>query len=70
MILRELNESTVRSKARRMGYIMRKSREWKHVPNCDNYGEFMLVEAERNIVVYGERFDATLGDIWEYLSED
>ena len=64
----ELNESTVRSKASRMGYQVKKSRAWKNVPNSDNFGEYMLVD-RRNYVVLGGRFDATLQDIWDFLSE-
>jgi hypothetical protein len=33
------DESRVRSLARRRGYVVRKSRQWKHVPNMDNHGE-------------------------------
>jgi len=62
-----LNESTVRSRARRRGYVIRKSRQWKHVPHGNNYGDYMLVSFN-NCVVLGERFDATLDDIDEFLN--
>ena len=60
-------ESRVRSKAARAGYRVCKSRQWKHVPHLDNFGEYMLVEAANNLVVLGQRYDATLDDIEEYL---
>ena len=63
-------ESRVRRRARREGYIVHKSRAWKHVPNCDNHGEFMLVDAERNYAVLGVRYDATLDDIEAFLTDD
>ena len=56
-------ESTVRRLANRHGYIVRKSRQRKHVSNLDNYGEYMLVDAAGNFPVLGWRFDATLDDI-------
>ena len=66
---RTAQESRVRRRARREGYIVHKSRAWKHVPHCDNHGEFMLSESDRNIPVLGWRYDATLDEIDEYLSD-
>ena len=67
---KESNEARVRSLARRHGYRVHKSRQWKHVPNLDNYGEYMLCDAGANLVVLGSRFDATLDDIEVYFSND
>ena len=61
------DESRVRSLARRRGYVVRKSRQWKHVPNMDNHGEYMLIDANTNFVVLGERFDTSLNEIEAYL---
>jgi hypothetical protein len=61
-------EARVRSLARRMGYSVRRSRQRANVPNLDNLGQLMLVDAERNRIVLGERFDATLDDIEKYLT--
>ncbi len=61
-------ECRVRSRARRAGYRVRKSRQWKHVPNLDNFGEYMLIDADRNFVVCGSRYDATLDDIEAFLN--
>jgi hypothetical protein len=51
-----------------MGYSVRRSRQRANVPNLDNLGHLMLVDAERNRIVLGERFDATLDDIERYLT--
>jgi hypothetical protein len=44
----------------RHGYRVCKSRQWKHVPNLDNYGDYMLIATDSNFAVLGFRFDATL----------
>ena len=62
-------EARVRSLARRLGYSMRRSRQRANVPNLDNQGQFMLVDADRSRIVLGERFDATLDDIEKHLTE-
>ena len=59
-----LNETTVRARAARQGYALRKSRARI---SFDNHGEYMLIDAERNFVVLGERFNATLEDIQTFL---
>ncbi len=51
-------EARVRRHARRKGYIVRRSR-WR-INTVDNLGKFRLIEAYRNMIVLGERFDATL----------
>lgn len=61
-------ESRIRRLARRHGYYVRKSRQWKHVPHPDNHGEYMLLDADSSIPVLGWRFDATLDDIAEFFS--
>ena len=66
-MLRSMNESAVRGRARRLGYLVRRSRRQ---PSCDNYGDYMLVEAGRNLCVLGGRFDATLEEIADFLTGD
>jgi hypothetical protein len=61
-----MNESTVRSKALRMGFRVCKSREQEH---CNNKGEFQLVDG-RNTVVAGADYDWTLADIDAFLNEN
>jgi hypothetical protein len=61
--------SSVRRKALRRGFVIRKSRQRKHVPNIDNFGDYMLIEANRNLVALGSSFDATLEDIESFLND-
>jgi hypothetical protein len=58
--------SRIRSLAMRRGYKVIKSRSR---PHCDNKGEYMLVQLDRNQCVLGDRYDASLEDIHEYLRE-
>ena len=37
------HESRVRRLAKRRGYFVRKSRQWKYIPHANNYGGYMLV---------------------------
>jgi hypothetical protein len=69
MMKEQSKESRVRSLARRRGYSVRKSHEWKHVPHSDNYGDYMLCHVYTNSVVLGVRFNATLDDIEAYLRD-
>jgi hypothetical protein len=63
-----LSESAVRSRARRHCYVLRKSRQRRHVPSLNNRGDYMVLDFNNRIVL-GERFNATLEDIHEYLSD-
>jgi hypothetical protein len=67
-VLDKHQEARVRRLALRHGYRVLKSRQRNHVPNLDNHGEFMLVN-DHNFVVTGSRFDASLEEIVDYLSE-
>jgi len=62
-------ERRVRRHAQREGYRVHKSRAWKHVPNIDNHGEFMLIDTDRNFAVLGVRYDASLDEIEEFLRD-
>ena len=59
-------ESRIRRLAKRNGYFVRKSRAWNI--HADDLGEYMLVDAHCNTVVRGERFDASLEEIEEFLA--
>ena len=59
-------ERTLRARARKLGYAIHKSR--LRSIDEDNLGKYALVKKEGNSVVLGERFDASLEDIAEYLS--
>jgi hypothetical protein len=63
-----MSETTIRNQARRRGFAVRKSRDWKHVPHGYNFGEYMLVDASTNFCVLGDKYDATLDDISDYLA--
>jgi hypothetical protein len=56
--------------AKRFGYYVKKSREWVHVPHCNNYGEYMLVGAQNNVAVLGWNYDADLEEISEFLQAE
>ena len=62
-------EASIRRRARRYGYRVYKSREWRHVPNLDNHGDYMLLDVGGNYPVLGYKYDATLEDINTYLKE-
>jgi hypothetical protein len=63
------HESRVRRLAKRRGYLVRKSRQWKYIPHANNYGGYMLVLLNCNAVVLGSRFEATLNDIEHFFKE-
>jgi hypothetical protein len=60
------NESILQARARKLGYSIHKSRS--RTINEDNLGKYALVKEHDNSVVLGERFDAALEEIAEYLS--
>ena len=60
------NESTLRARARKLGYSIHKPRS--RTINEDNFGKYALVKEDNYSVVLGERFDASLEEIAEYLS--
>ena len=62
-------DSQLRSIARRAGYALHKSRQWKHVPNLDNYGGYMIVDSATNSVVAGSRFELDLPVVAAWLAE-
>jgi hypothetical protein len=61
-----LKEKAVRARARVRGYSIHKSRD--RSIHSNNRGEYMLIAIDRNAVVLGDRFDASLADIADYLS--
>lgn len=63
--MRSQKESALRARARRLGYSIHKSRS--RSIHEDNLGKYALVKDD-NYVVLGERFDASLEEIAEYLS--
>jgi hypothetical protein len=63
--VRLTTESALRARARRLGYSIHKSRS--RSIDEDNFGDYALVKEDGHQVVLGERFDATLEQIAEYL---
>jgi hypothetical protein len=59
-------ESTLRRRARKLGYAIHKSRS--RSIDEDNLGRYALVKKDSNSVVLGERFEATLEEIADYLT--
>ncbi len=57
-------ESALRARAKRKGYLLRKSRR---NTGLDNFGQYMLVDGETNTVALGSRFDADLNAIAQFL---
>ena len=60
-----VKERTLRARARKLGYAIHKSRS--RSIHEDNLGRYALVKEDSNLVVLGERFDASLEEIAEYL---
>src|ERR1019366_5718607 len=58
-------EAHARRAARRAGLIARKSHKRAGVPNVNNWGQFMLVDHERNLVVAGLNFDVSAEEVVE-----
>jgi hypothetical protein len=66
VVMRPTSEGTLRARARKLGYSIHKSRS--RSINEDNLGKYALVKEDSRSVVLGERFDASLEEIAEYLS--
>lgn len=62
----ELVESSVRARARVRGYAVRKSRD--RSIHSNNHGAYRLLD-ERNMLVLGDRFDASLDEIATWLDK-
>lgn len=58
-------EGKARRLATRCGYRVARSRQRECVPNADNFGELMLVDADTNFVVSGSQFDLSPEDVIE-----
>lgn len=60
-------EKRVREKAKRKGYRVTKSRQKS--TNANNWGDYMLVDANHNTVIMGQNYDAALEDIASFLED-
>jgi hypothetical protein len=59
------SESAVRARAQSHGYRVEKSRQ--RMIHINNHGEYRLIDPFQNLIVLGERYDASLGEIAEFL---
>lgn len=64
----ERNEQRVRRIARRQGYELHRDRAG--VWSFNHQGGWRIVDAKRNWLVAGERFDLSLEDVDEWLAEE
>ena len=60
-------ENRVRRRMLRSGYRIIKSRQRNNVPNHNNFGDYMVIDAATSHTIFGRRFDATLDDIEAFL---
>lgn len=60
------NDSRLRSRARRMGLALHRSRS---APSVDNLGGYMVTDPTTNTVVAGPRFELTEEDVQRLLDE-
>ena len=65
--MQTISDSRVRSAAKRVGLMARKSR-WRR-DSIDNFGDYQLIDPRYNCVVDGARFDLTAADVLAFCSE-
>ena len=58
-------ESTIRSRARRQGYTIKKDRS--RTENLDHRGGYMIIITRTNSIVAGNRYDLSLADVEDFL---
>jgi hypothetical protein len=66
-----ITESALEARARRAAHRLRlvaKKSTWRR-GTIDNHGRFMLIDAYRNAVVAGERFDLSAEEVIEYCKQ-
>lgn len=63
----KVRENRVRRRMLQSGYRITKSRQRNNVPNLNNFGDYMVIDATTSHAVFGRRFDATLDDIEAFL---
>jgi hypothetical protein len=59
-------DSRARSAARKVGLTIKKSRRREDI---DNFGEDMLVDPFRNVVVSGERFNMSAEEVIQFCGD-
>jgi hypothetical protein len=58
-------ESSLRKRARKLGFKLTKSRRGI---DLNNHGQFMLIHVSSNLIVLGSDYDASLADIADFLN--
>jgi len=61
-------EDRARRKLSKQGIVVRKSRA--QAVTANNFGDYMLVNARRNAIIAGARYELTLEDIERYASDN
>ena len=59
-------ENRIRRALAKRGYLLRKSRAEESI---DNFGGYMIVDANYNAVIAGERFNLSLDDVEQFVGE-
>ena len=68
MVSEKARENRVRRQADRFGYVLMKDRARRL--SLGHFGDYMVVHAATDSVVWGSRFDATLDQIESFLAEE
>ena len=63
----KVKENYLRRQAKRLGLCLRKSRARKW--SLDNQGGYMITDIYTNFVIWGERYNLSIADVEELLSD-
>ena len=63
----KVRENRVRRRMLQSGYRILKSRQRNNVPNHNNFGDYMVIDATTSHAICGRRFDATLDEFEAFL---
>jgi len=66
-MLEKARENRLRRKATRLGIIIRKSRV--RYPSLNNLGKYALIDARRDVVIAGVRWDLDLDEVGGILDD-
>lgn len=59
-----MNESTLRRRAAKLGWQIKKTRAGH---SFDNFGGYMITDAYTNVILWGSRFELELQDLYEIV---
>jgi hypothetical protein len=66
-LAQRVEDDRARRAARKMGLVARRSR-WR-TNTIDNQGGFRVIDPLNNLILAGERYDLTAGDVIEFCHE-